>query len=143
MKLKLKVSKGTKKALTTKAMTMNMSRNDYVLSRYQEHLGKNSDIWQGKVEAYIKKYTRRAELLNEFLYDQRKDKDTPHSEKVDAIRNFYTKHKIYLHVQSQNAQQENVIIRLSEDEFYSLQMLADQDQMSLENYAEKILQYFK
>lgn len=143
MKLKLKVSKDTKRALKLKAIEHKMSRTDYVLYNLQEHIKAHKAVWDGKIDAYRSKYEKRAKLLENLLIEQRKDKETPHSEKVDALRAFYDKHQIYMHIQSKNAQQENIIIRVTEDAFYALQMLADEDKMSMENYVSKILQYFK
>lgn len=143
MKLKLKVSKDTKRALKLRAIEHKMSRTDYVLYNLQEHIKAKKDLWDGKIETYKTTYEKRAKLLENLLIDQRNDKETPHSEKVDALRAFYDTHQIFMHVQSKNAQQENIIIRVTEDAFYALQILADEDKMSIENYAEKILQYFK
>ena len=65
------------------------------------------------------------------------------NEKKNEISEYCKLNKIFKANNSRKGQQENIIIRLEDSLYNAILYLAHEDKMTVENYAEKILQYFK
>jgi len=143
MKLKLKVSKDTKRRLKKKAETLDQTRNDYVLSAFLNHIEDNTDKWQGTIDTYAQEYQQKMTTYKELLEANSQDETLTYDEKRQAEYNFCKDHLIFLYKKPKKGQMENLMIHIEERAFYKLCILADFNHLSVENYCEKIIHYYK
>lgn len=125
MKVKLKVTKSTKRNLKLKAIEHKMTRKDYVRSKFIDHINAHKDLWCDKIKGYKASYEEKSKGLNDLLQSQVKNKAATRNEKVEALRNYYEKNNIHMYQLPKNALHENIIFRLTEEEYFALHILAD------------------
>jgi hypothetical protein len=143
MKVKLKVTKTTKRNLKIKAIENKMTRKDYVKQLFIDHIEGHEDLWGDKINGYKESYEKKSLALNELLQYQLKNKEATRNENVEALRDFYKKNNIHMYNLPKNSIYENIIFRLTEEQYFALHILADLKNMALENYAEDLVKSFE
>ena len=143
MKVKLKVTKTTKRNLKLRAIENKMSRKDYVRSKFVDHINGHKALWSDRIHGYKEAYEKKSQGLNDLLKSQLKNKDATRKENVEALRKYYEENNIHMYQLPQKQIFENIIFRLAEEEYYALHILADLEKKALENYAEDLIKTFE
>lgn len=142
MKIKLKISKQLKRELKEQATALEVERTIFVVQELKKWADQNKESWENLVETYPSFVeTREAdyETLKEKLVSEEADsKDT-----TDQLRAFRIEHKMFPYIKSKNKKNENLILNVEEELYYALQILAELNNMCVENYVEQSVHHLK
>lgn len=131
MKLKLKVSKVLKRDLKVLAKKEEMERPDYVLSLLQTYISENKDVWQDKIDGYESFLSQREERL-EKLKEELDLSDKTIEEQRSELKAFYVNNHMYRAYDSQKRKFENIIVSLTDHDYYALMIIADKHETTIE-----------
>jgi len=140
MKLKLKLTKTLKRQLKESAVKQDLERNEYVIKELLNHIESKKSIWENKVEGYAEFLVSREENLLK-LKESFEDSDIPLEEQRLRLKKYYNDNHMYREYTNKNRKLENLILNLEENQYYALQIIADDSQMTLESYAVTFLNY--
>ncbi len=143
MKLKLKVPKTLKRNLKEIAQKKSIERKDYVKEQLLELIESKRSIWESRIDTYEEFLNERDSRLIKLKESLEEDEEKTVYEKRDILKNFYYDEKIFRYVQNKNRKLENIIIDLKDNEYYAIQILADDQEEAIESYVVNFLHHIK
>lgn len=141
MKIKLKVSKKLKSELKGKAESNSVERKVYIQNLLEKHIGDNKSIWENKIEGYAEFLLEREEKLSALKIELDENEEMSAKEKGSILKEFYKENKFFRTEINKNKKLENIIINLDDELYYALNILADNKELSIENYTVELLIY--
>ncbi len=143
MKLKLKVPKTLKRNLKESAQKKSIERKVFVKEQILELIESKRSVWESKIDGYEEFLKDRDLRLNQLKQSLEEDEEKTIHEKRDILKNFYYEQKIFRYVLNKNRKLENIIIDLEDNEYYAIQILADDKEEAIETYVVDFLHHIK
>lgn len=143
MKLKLKVTKNLKKNLKDLSNKVELERKDYVKAEVLSHIKENKKDWCERIDGYAEFLENRSKNLENLKAELAEDLEISSKEKQARLRNFYKENLMFDRPTNKNKKLENIIIDLDEHDYYALQILSENKEMTIEDYTVEVLQHLK
>jgi len=138
MKLKLKVAKELKRELKVLAKKMDQERPDYVINELKKLIEEKKELWLGKVETYPELLIERKDNLAELRVELEESEKSVEEQRA-ILKVYYKEHHMYLDYDGKNRKFENLILSLEEEEYYALNIIADNNERTIEAFVVEYL----
>lgn len=133
MKLKLKVVKVLKRELKVMAKKEDQERPDYIVNELKKLIEDKKDLWLDKVETYPALLIERQNNLAK-LREELEESEKSVEEQREILKVYYEAHHMYLDYDSKNRKFENLILNLEDTDYYALNIIADNNQRTIESF---------
>lgn len=143
MKLKLKVSKTLKRNLKELANAKSLDRKAFIKDAVLNHVNVNKEKWIDRIEGYDAFVITRVEELEKLRQELSENLELSNHEKQQTLIKFYKDNYMFIKAINRSKKQENIIIDLDEQTYYAMQILAENNEQTIETYTVEFLQHLK